>query len=372
MKFLIITSSYPSFPEESINAGVFVREFAKSLKEIGHTVSVLTPRKGKGDYDELDVIYFWWLGKEKVLTDINLKNPVHLLKALSLIFFGTLYALYLCAKTHYDHIVAMWSLPSGLIAWLVNMFTYIPYSVWSLGSDIWMFNKRIIRRQILRTILRNATHRFADGFNLSNEVREISGKECIFLPSSRVLPPPSEVALEREKRHFLYIGRFHLNKGTDILMEAIKILPEEVRGRCNFHLFGDGPLKRKLEEELDDTPSLVRCVFLKGYADPSTASSYLHLCDALIIPSRIESVPVVLSDAAQAGIPVIATDVGDMGRILKEYRCGIVVEPEKHSLASAISEFLNKEKSEFEEGLRRLAMDFDIKRATERFIKIVV
>lgn len=368
MKILIITSSYPSTPYDSINAGVFVRDFAKGLMEGGHSVKVLTPRKEKGNYDdEVDVRYFWWLGRETSLTYLNLRDPVDIIKALSLFISGIANGLYFCAKKRYDHIVCMWAVPSGVIAYILNIFTRIPYSVWALGSDIWEFSKSRAGRVLLRIILKNAERVFADGFTLKREVERISGRECSFLPSSRKLLPPQKIDLPQDKMKFLFIGRFHPNKGPDILLEGINLLPEEVKKKSIFYIFGDGPMRKKLENLVEEM-GLENCVEMKGYADPLTASSYLHSCDALIIPSRIESIPVILSDAAQAGIPVIATDAGDMGEIVHKYNCGIIVKPHPESIRDGIVKFIN-EKRDFKEGLLNLKKDFETKKSIQKFLE---
>ena len=46
----------------------------------------------------------------------------------------------------------------------------------------------------------------------------------------------------------------------------------------------------------------------------------------LILPSRIESIPVILSDALQLDCNLIVTDVGDMGPLVRSYRAGMVVD----------------------------------------------
>lgn len=372
MRILIITSSYPETPNDSVNAGVFVRAFALALKREGHEVHILTPRKGFNNYDdEIETTYFWWMGREKVLTALNLKNPIDLIKAFSLFISGIIHGIALCLKKRYDHILAMWAVPSGFIGYILYIFTYIPYSVWVLGSDMWTFSRSKFGRMILKITLRNASHCFADGYTLCEDVKNLIERECIFLPSSRLLPQPKPVPLQKDKKNFLFIGRFHPNKGVDLLLEAISNLPETVRRNAHFHIFGDGPMRNKVEEFIRTNHSIKECVSLYGYADPLTVSSYLSACDVLIIPSRMESIPVILSDAAQMGTPVLVTNVGDMGEIVKKYRCGMVVECSSYGIRDGISAFMERDRKEFEEGLSKLFNDFKIENVASRFISII-
>jgi glycosyltransferase involved in cell wall biosynthesis len=63
----------------------------------------------------------------------------------------------------------------------------------------------------------------------------------------------------------------------------------------------------------------------------------LHWCDYLVIPSRVESIPVILSDAVQLGTPIIATEVGDIRNILAEMNIGQTVpSQEPHKLADML------------------------------------
>jgi glycosyltransferase involved in cell wall biosynthesis len=43
-----------------------------------------------------------------------------------------------------------------------------------------------------------------------------------------------------------------------------------------------------------------------------------------VIPTKSDSLPLVFSEAVQAGRPVVGTDVGDLGRFIRRYRVGVV------------------------------------------------
>ena len=84
----------------------------------------------------------------------------------------------------------------------------------------------------LKKIFNNAHNLFADGCQLALDVEKISKNKCRFLASSRVLPKPeAEITLDKNKTNFLFIGRYHKNKGADVLIEAIKLIPRELLKR---------------------------------------------------------------------------------------------------------------------------------------------
>jgi hypothetical protein len=77
----------------------------------------------------------------------------------------------------------------------------------------------------------------------------------------------------------------------------------------------------------------------------------------------------VLSDALQADTPIIATDVGDMGFLLKKYRAGVVVAPEApEQLARAIEDHMSVS-DPFCEGRKALLDLFRIPNTVDRLLQ---
>jgi len=54
-----------------------------------------------------------------------------------------------------------------------------------------------------------------------------------------------------------------------------------------------------------------------GYLNKDLAAIFLHETDYLILPSRIESIPVIFSDSLPAGCPRVATPAGDLPRLIQ-------------------------------------------------------
>src|SRR3989304_7945172 len=89
-KICIITSSFPSHKNEATSAGVFVRDFALLLAEENFDVYVLAPKTKSSTYDDdrIHVHFFPWIGGEMGLSSYNPKNPIHLLKLVSVVLSG--------------------------------------------------------------------------------------------------------------------------------------------------------------------------------------------------------------------------------------------------------------------------------------------
>jgi glycosyltransferase involved in cell wall biosynthesis len=138
----------------------------------------------------------------------------------------------------------------------------------------------------------------------------------------KTVAKPPEASLPRGGTRFLFIGRYEYNKGPDILVEAMRLVLDK-GNRTHLYLFGVGSLEARLRERTKGYESYIH---LGGYADPNTVIRYMTACDWLIIPSRIESIPLVFVDALQMHLPVIATEVGDMGALIRRFGIGQVVQ----------------------------------------------
>jgi len=121
-------------------------------------------------------------------------------------------------------------------------------------------------------------------------------------------------------------GRFHEQKGLDILLKAVQLLPD-----LDFHLkiAGYGADEQKLKQLAAGNPKVE---FVGKITD---VPAFLADCDGVIIPSRWEPWGNVCLEAKAAGKPVIITAVD--GLVEQVNDCGLVVaSPNPESLAQAI------------------------------------
>lgn len=374
MKVCIATSSYPSHTENSF-AGVFARDFATELVRQGNEVSVFTQETGSPSLQDegIEVVTFSWPGKAAPLSSLKPYHPLDVLKIFLLLQKGKKRLVQHYLQKKVDLVLALWTLPAGYWGMALHRHFGVPLAVWSLGSDIWIYGRLPIFKLWVRKILKQSTYCFADGFSLAEEVSALSGRACSFLPTTRILPQRGlpKLPFDPHKIHYLFIGRYHKNKGPDLLLEAIHLIDFETLSKIQFHFFGVGPLERDLKRRVSQY-GLEDIVTIEGPVDPSMMAALLQQCRSLILPSRIESIPVVLSDALQLDCDLIVTDVGDMGPLVRSYQAGWVVEKESpEKLKEAILDQWKREKDEFREGRRKLYTLFDLKESVGHFLKTV-
>lgn len=372
--FLLITTSYPERSADgSEAAGSFVSDFAETLAN-QMRVTVLAPgtRERTDKFGNLTISRF--AGPGFPLSLLKPTNPAHWPAILRVLRRGSRRAEELASENHVNHILALWALPSGYWARQISRRHGIPYSVWALGSDIWTLGKLPMIRSILGSVLRESKICFADGYKLMEDAEHIAGHRCHFLPSVRRLPV-KKIVPPRDKPpyRFAYLGRWHPNKGIDILLDALTLLTDEEWKKIEaFRICGGGQLESLVTARQSALTAAGRPVQLGGYLDKSAAADLLAWTDYLVIPSRIESIPVIFSDALQAGRPMISTPVGDLPRLMQEHKVGLLAEATSATaVADVIRHAMKESPSRFSENLANARMQFSVQAACERFLNLV-
>ncbi len=372
MNILLVTTSYPDDNDGAAAAGVFVRDFAHTLAGLGTKITVVAPGTLTRTTGDSAVHVQRFAVPRQPLSLLKPYKPQDWPAISQTMRSGRQAVNRACVENRIDHILALWALPSG--AWAQNAAKKhgIPYSTWALGSDIWTLGRLPITRQWLRLVLRNAAQRYADGLQLGKDVSHISGMDCEFLPSTRQLPlrttpqPPRSVPPFR----LAFLGRWHPNKGIDLLLDALHRLDENDWSRIEqVRIFGGGPMNERVHSLSHTLRQHGRPLETGGYLNPQEAAELLAWSDFVLIPSRIESIPVIFSDAMQANRPVIAMPVGDLPELIARHPCGILSKAvTADDYAQAIKTALHQAPKHSVDGIRNARQVFDIQQSAARLI----
>ena len=370
---VLITTSYPDNVPGADAAGSFVEDFAIALSEKVRVVVVAASHESSlEERNQLTVHRF-----AVPSLPLSLLNPVNPFKWPAI--FRTLragrHALDAMLESEsVDHVIALWVLPSGWWALKAATARNIGFSTWALGSDIWTLSKVPLVRRIVIGVLRSAKFRFADGLELSAEVESLSGLPCSFLPSSRQLQVKRPVAVASQPPYKLaFLGRWHPNKGIDLLMEALAKMGDDDWAKIEeVRIFGGGPLENEVRANGQALVAAGRPVTIGGFLDRSAAAELICWADYQVIPSRLESVPVIYSDAMQCGTPVISTPVGDLPTLIGRHGSGLLAAAaEAPAIAASIREALDATASDYRTNLDAAAEEFDLSKATGRLLDLL-
>jgi glycosyltransferase involved in cell wall biosynthesis len=370
-KFIVlVTSSFPIRADGSEAAGSFVADLVEELaKDVDVRVVAPGPTDTRERWSE-HVEIFRYAAPAKPLSTLKPWRPLDLLW-LARVWRGGLEATRTATADGAAHVIALWGLPCGEWARCAARERGVVYSVWMLGSDVWTLGRLPIARGLLARVIRQAAHAYADGFRLAEDARRISGTPVAFLPSTRKIrlsrpPPPRANAPYR----LLFLGRWHPNKGVDLLLDALATLSDaEWRNIELVDIQGGGPLDSFVRKRVAALRSAGRPVEAGRFLSKPDAEAAIARSDWILIPSRIESIPVMFSDAMKLGRPVLATAVGDLERLLTESRAGFVAgSATAEDFATVIKKSLSASAAEIATATVCAAEQFDLSRVAGRLL----
>jgi glycosyltransferase involved in cell wall biosynthesis len=144
-------------------------------------------------------------------------------------------------------------------------------------------------------------------------------------PVEPVRPPGGEVPVVAA------LGRLTAQKGFDVLLEAVRRLDAD-GVRLELLLGGEGRERADLERRAAGLP-----VRFTGF-EPEPRRLFAQ-ADVFALPSRVEALPLVLVEAVSAGLPAVATDVGDVREALGDV-VEVVPPEDAGALAAALRRLL--------------------------------
>ena len=132
---------------------------------------------------------------------------------------------------------------------------------------------------------------------------------------------------------FLYIGELRALKGVDVMLRALAALNAARDIALTATLVGSGPDAPSLMQLASDL-GLARAVVFPGAMPAALAFPKGRI---LIVPSRKESFPYVVLEAAAAGMALISTNVGGIPEIVEGTDTALIAPDDVAALAHAMA-----------------------------------
>lgn len=123
-----------------------------------------------------------------------------------------------------------------------------------------------------------------------------------------------------------WLGRLTKEKGPDVFLDAMNLLRDD---RIAGSVIGDGAERASLEVR-------ARAGEVRFHGLIANAGRYLRAFDAFVLSSRTEGTPMVLFEAMDAGVPVVATRVGGVPEVLRPADALLVDSERPSALADAL------------------------------------
>ena len=142
------------------------------------------------------------------------------------------------------------------------------------------------------------------------------------LPENAILQTRTQLGLDPDQLAVFYIGGFTYNRALLPLIEALDGLDG-----WQLHLWGDGHQRAVIEQAISGSGN----AHYHGWADAASlpvlfsAADVIYYCLRSDYPGAQYNAPNTLAYAMASSRPLIANAVGDLGRIVAESDCGILL-----------------------------------------------
>jgi exopolysaccharide biosynthesis WecB/TagA/CpsF family protein len=147
--------------------------------------------------------------------------------------------------------------------------------------------------------------------------------------------------LDAQAQWVVSVGRLDTQKDPMRLVEAFVRLRRAGRA-LQWLIIGDGVLRQPMQAALESAGVMAHVRFM-GLQPAHCIANILPACDAYALSSAYEGMPMALLEALGSGVPAVATDVGEVRRVVQDGVNGRVVPPgDALALASGLSQVLNQ------------------------------
>lgn len=200
----------------------------------------------------------------------------------------------------------------------------------------------------LQVLLGRWTSRLADRVLAPSAVtaRELEEdydvKEVAVLPNvtgGLEIPLETCAAAINESGFLLFVGRLRLRKGVEVLFQALHRLASS-HPRARLLVAGDGEHRSALEARCVELGLQEQVRFL-GRCRAGEVRELMSRASALVVPSIYEGMPLVILEAMEASLPVIASSVSGIPEVVGETTGWLVPAEDSEALAKALEESLS-------------------------------
>ncbi len=397
-KICILTSGFPRY--EGDLSGNFILFLTKELIKRGLGVFVLAPHATKTKrFEKSDGIivyrfsYFLPSILQKVCYGSGVASNIRhsLLARLQLPLFSFLqlfYLIWLIKKEKIDIVNSHWMVTQGLNGALARKIFGIRHIATVHSAGLFALKRFPFGKYIARFIVSNSDRVITVSSFIKSNLDELVGYDtkaavCPMGTDTNAFVSEDQVELKEKygiglKHVLLFVGRLIEVKGIEYLIEAMKIVSNEIQD-LKLLIAGRGILERRLKEKVKKS-NLSSYVSFLGDVKHQNLVDYYNICDLVILPSIIdkygqtESLGVVVLEAMSCGKPVIASNVGALPEIVKDgYNGALVIPKNPMDIADKIIKMLKRtDRNLLEKNARKTAEGYSWSNIGKEHLEIIL
>ena len=163
----------------------------------------------------------------------------------------------------------------------------------------------------------------------------------------------AKLGLPAGKKIILFFGFIRDYKGLDLLIEAMKNMPDDALLLVAGEVYGDF---KKYEEQISRSGLEERIKLFIRYINDDEVPLFFSAADVCVLPYRSATQSGITSISYHFDLPIIATDVGGLKESIKHNETGLVVRQADAQLIreSLIEYFQNDLKQKFQSNIEYL------------------
>lgn len=179
----------------------------------------------------------------------------------------------------------------------------------------------------IRTMLKECSAFIVLGEKWNAVINSIEPRTNTIVVSNTVHIPNYTVKWNDTKFQILFLGVLIKRKGVEDLIRAVSLLKENKKlGNLHFVIAGTGAEEEYLKKVANEK-QVEQWIEFAGWTDGATKEKYLKESQVLVLPSYDEGLPIAVLEAISYGLPIIATDVGDVAAAVKNGQNGFLIQP---------------------------------------------
>ena len=232
-------------------------------------------------------------------------------------------------KYHLSH--SFFTVPCGVVSWLLKRKYQIPYIVSLRGSDVPGYSERFtaiykILTPIIKMVWRNATAVIANSQGLKDLALKSAPQQKIGIIYNGINVAEFnfiERSVSCEEFKVICVSRITPRKGIKYLIQAVAQLAEKYPF-IKLQLIGEGDEKEELEHGTLNMKHGTQIEFL-GRIEHEKLPQYYQNADVFVLPSLNEGMSNTMLEALASGLPLISTNTGGAEELVADGENGFIV-----------------------------------------------
>lgn len=197
------------------------------------------------------------------------------------------------------------------------------------GSEFekWYQESTVKKQKRIRDFLRDVDEMIVLGEKWKTIIQKIEPACNVKIISNGIAIPHEKVNWGNDQINVLFLGVLIQRKGVfDLIMAAKEIKGKKLSRQVHYIIAGTGEEQDNLCSIVKDT-SLNEEIEFVGWIDGEKKRKVILQSQIMVLPSYNEGLPISILEAASYGMPIIATNVGDISSVVENGVNGYLFDP---------------------------------------------